>query len=66
MDKWEFAVETWSLGITSADREEFEAKLNEYGRNGWDLVNVIPQVGGRGLEVSVEFNQLIFKRKIEG
>lgn len=26
VDAWEYAVETWTLGTTSADREEFEDK----------------------------------------
>ncbi|NWO13820.1 DUF4177 domain-containing protein [Virgibacillus sp.] len=60
---WEYAVETWTLGITSADREEFEDKLNEYGKQGWELVNVIPQIGGSMGDISVNFNQIIFKRK---
>lgn len=64
MASWEYAVETWTLGITSADREELEEMLNEYGKEGWELVNIIPQVGSRGLDVAIEFNQIVFKRKI--
>ncbi|WP_164217255.1 DUF4177 domain-containing protein [Virgibacillus sp. YIM 98842] len=66
MTKWEYAVETWTLGITSADREQFENTLNEFGNAGWELVNIIPQVGGSwaGGNVKVEFNQMIFKRKV--
>ncbi|MEN2767861.1 DUF4177 domain-containing protein [Ornithinibacillus xuwenensis] len=64
MTKWEYAVETWTLAITSADRQEFEEKLNDFGKEGWELVNIIPQVGGMGGTTSVEFNQLVFKRKL--
>ncbi|GAA0440529.1 MAG: DUF4177 domain-containing protein [Bacillota bacterium] len=63
MEKWEYAVETWTLGITSADCEELEEKLNKFGNEGWELVNIIPQVGGFGGEVSVNFNQIVFKRR---
>ncbi|NBJ69393.1 MULTISPECIES: DUF4177 domain-containing protein [Clostridia] len=66
MQTWEYAVETWTLGITSADREELEDKLNEYGKQGWELVNIIPQVGeGSSGRISVNFNQIVFKRKVD-
>ncbi|WP_121640467.1 DUF4177 domain-containing protein [Virgibacillus sp. Bac330] len=63
MGAWEYAVETWTLGIDSADREEFEDKLNEYEKQGWELVNVFPQIGGSMRDISVNFNQISLNEK---
>lgn len=63
MDQWEYHVEPWNRMITAADDLTLERKLNGLGREGWELVNIIPQISGFEGSISVEFNQLIFKRK---
>ncbi|SHH94763.1 hypothetical protein [Virgibacillus chiguensis] len=63
MGAWGYAVETWTLGIDSADREEFEDKLNEYEKQGWELVNVFLQIGGSMRDISVNFNQIFLNEK---
>ncbi|MGF7013617.1 DUF4177 domain-containing protein [Ornithinibacillus bavariensis] len=65
MIKWEYLVETWTLSINTADREEFEQELNEYGRDGWELVTIIPNAGDSNDSISIACNQLVFKRKVE-
>ncbi|WP_106494642.1 DUF4177 domain-containing protein [Lentibacillus sp. Marseille-P4043] len=65
MERWEYIVEPWKYAITGVDSPELEEKLNSLGQEGWELINIIPQVGGMGNTVSVDFNHLVFKRKIE-
>ncbi|MGY0692676.1 DUF4177 domain-containing protein [Virgibacillus sp. FSP13] len=65
MEKWEYIVEPWKYAITDVDSSELEEKLNFLGQKGWELINIIPQVGGMGNTVAVDYNHLVFKRKIE-
>ncbi len=62
VERWEYFVKTWDGAIVANDDLELQNMLNSYGFEGWELVNIIPQVGGSHGEVTVDFNQLIFKR----
>lgn len=62
MQQWEYLVKPWRGAITEVDDVELQAILNDYGAEGWELVNIIPQIGGFQHQTTVDFNQLIFKR----
>lgn len=63
MNNWEYMVENWTIPIDTTNREEFETELNEYGKDGWELVTIIPKMGV--IDELQVVSQLIFKRKIE-
>lgn len=63
MNNWEYMVENWTIPIDTTNREEFETELNEYGKDGWELVTIIPKLGV--IDELQVVSQLIFKRKIE-
>ncbi|GGA80840.1 DUF4177 domain-containing protein [Ornithinibacillus halotolerans] len=62
MDVWEYLVENWTLSVQSSSRGEFEAELNEYGKDGWELVSIVPQSNPN--DFSSNRNQLVFKRRV--
>lgn len=63
MNNWEYMVENWTIPIDATNREEFETELNEYGKDGWELVTIIPKMGV--IDELQVVSQLIFKRGIE-
>lgn len=50
------------LVVPKLDHEGFQQKLNEYGRDGWELVNVVTTNRGDGVTDEVIS---IFKRPIQ-
>ncbi|WP_165571611.1 DUF4177 domain-containing protein [Cytobacillus praedii] len=70
MQKWEYRIEVYILRIEKQEREELNSLLTEYGSEGWELVNIIPQYK---LEnnlpnfkfLEVQENLLVFKRLVE-
>lgn len=72
---WEYKTLIWDGEINS--NEEFENQLNEYGDQGWELINVVPQISSMSdssfgdldinitccEEVYVKANVCIFKRQ---
>ena len=65
MTKFEYATAvfdttTFMIG-SKLDHEKFHAKLNEYGKDGWDLVNVFTMDRGAStFEITA-----VFKRAVE-
>jgi hypothetical protein len=51
--------ETTGLTRTKFDEEAFDTKLNEYGRQGWELVSVFDTNAGDG---GTRFVLAVFKR----
>jgi hypothetical protein len=45
MDKWEYGVERLNVSGEIAIRDA-EKQLNDSGREGWELVSVVPSTGG--------------------
>lgn len=62
MERWEYHVETLNGVITSSNNHTLQTLLNRKGAEGWELVNIIPQIGSKYGESTVDFNQLVFKR----
>lgn len=52
---WEYKVLTFKLGWRGFKYEEIEETLNEWGRDGWEMLNSIaPSFGsGQAMEVAV-------------
>jgi hypothetical protein len=67
MEQWEYKVEKWQSSLYGTG--DVEQKLNEFGKKGWELVNIIPQIASSTNsedqvdDIYVEFNSFIFKRK---
>jgi hypothetical protein len=63
MTKFEYATITFDTTTffvgASLDHAKFHAKLNEYGREGWELVNVFDMNRGHGRTYEVV---AVFKR----
>jgi len=60
--RWEYHVEPWIEQITANDNVDLKTKLNDCGEEGWELVNIISQIGSSHDQTTVVFNQLVFKR----
>ncbi len=41
--KWEYRVESLGSALRSPKDEEIEALLNEWGKDGWEVISVHPQ-----------------------
>lgn len=65
MKKWEYHVEPMNGMITTAGAIRLNELLDSLGNEGWELVNIIPQVSGDETYTSVEFNHMIFKRELD-
>ncbi|WP_313803720.1 DUF4177 domain-containing protein [Cytobacillus sp.] len=72
MQKWEYRIEVYILRIEKQEREELNSLLTEYGSEGWELVNIIPQYKmdtSRQLFdyqiLDIQENLLVFKRLVE-
>ncbi|MRH43342.1 DUF4177 domain-containing protein [Aquibacillus halophilus] len=65
MIQWEYHVMTWNGQIIEREALDLESQLNALGQEGWELINVVPQIAGFNGDVTTDFNQLIFKRKAE-
>ncbi|QXE20759.1 DUF4177 domain-containing protein [Clostridium sp. 001] len=59
---WEYKVYEWDGTLCGA--EDLESKLLEYGKEGWELVNIIPQYSSQisSIDLSTSFNTLVFKK----
>lgn len=59
---WEYKVYEWEG--TLCGPADLESKLLEYGKEGWELVNIIPQYSQAlsSAFLSTTFNTLVFKR----
>lgn len=70
MKKWEYYVHIWEEFIEEQDGISLAELLDEYGEEGWELVNIVPQTGsssnydGQVEEISTSTNLLIFKRPL--
>ncbi|UTR12647.1 DUF4177 domain-containing protein [Evansella sp. LMS18] len=69
MKKWEYNVHIWEEFIEEHDGISLAELLDEYGEEGWELVNIVPQTGssnydGQVEEISTSTNLLIFKRPL--
>jgi hypothetical protein len=66
-DRWEYKVYVWNDQITPSDENKVQEILNDFGRDGWKLVNIIPQVvtsnHEEAQEISVGFNVFVFRKK---
>lgn len=62
MDRWEYNVYYWQGRISADESKGIWKKLDEFGAEGWELVNVIPQVMGIQANMGVTGNVMIFKR----
>ncbi|MDY0395734.1 DUF4177 domain-containing protein [Virgibacillus halophilus] len=60
--QWEYKVVAWKNAMLDVDSGELEELLNEHGKSGWELVNIIPQIGSYAGNVTTNFNQIVFKR----
>lgn len=72
MQKWEYRIEVYILRIEKQEREELNSLLTEYGSEGWELVNIIPQYKmdtSRQIFdyqiLDIQENLLVFKRLVE-
>jgi hypothetical protein len=67
MVKWEYKVEKYDASISATGK--IEQLLNGYGKDGWELVNVVPQYTSSSNDshqiddIWVESNSFIFKRQ---
>ena len=61
--RWEYKVFGWNGGMCTNDDRNLQNILNEYGSEGWELVNIIPQVSGDSEDVRTEFNIFVYKRE---
>jgi len=59
--KWEHKVLCWNGCIAGFAIPNLEALLNNYGEQGWELVNVVPEGTP---DTGVYNNILLFKREI--
>jgi len=61
MSTWEYKIFTTDKSIwTSKDKIDIDDKLNEFGRDNWELVSVVPLSNTGGLTTGL---QLFLKRK---
>ncbi|MGX9134068.1 hypothetical protein ACWV26_06760 [Rummeliibacillus sp. JY-2-4R] len=44
MKRWEYLTLSCNAILLEDDQVSFESKMDEYGKNGWELVSVITQV----------------------
>lgn len=58
MRRWEYKTVRPSRGETKKEAEDPEAQLNDYGEDGWELVETIDYTGGGT-------KYLVFKRPAE-
>ncbi len=57
--KWEHKVLCWNGSIAGFATGNLEALLNNYGEQGWELVNIVPEAdAGAGVYI------LLFKREV--
>lgn len=67
MSNWEYKVEKLNASLAANGR--IEQLLNGYGKDGWELVNIVPQYSSSSNDnhqiddIWVESNSFIFKRK---
>ena len=76
MEKWEYQTVMVSIGNVNGGRSwvantpdsscaaGFQNVLNGYGKNGWELVNVVVENTVGDLAVSAERYRLFFKRRL--
>lgn len=60
--EWLYKTFVWIGQITRSDDADLELKLNQLGADGWELINIIPQVEGRETELDVRFNVFVLKK----
>lgn len=69
MKKWEYKVEIWETEVS--DEGELQDMLDEYGEQGFELINIIPQYQSSSnidsvmQDVYINKNIFVFKRKAE-
>jgi len=64
MKKWEYKVIGIDSIIEAGNDTEIENKLNTYGEDGWELVEILDQVNSSwGIQPRVECNLILFKRE---
>ena len=62
MENWEYKTLTTSKSMwTAKDKTDIDKTLNDLGRDGWNLVSVVPLSSSAG--GSTTGLQLFFKRK---
>jgi hypothetical protein len=67
MAKWEYKVEKYNSTISATGT--IEQLLNGFGRDGWELVSVVPQYASSSNsenqldDIWIESNAFIFKRE---
>lgn len=65
MKTWAYKVWVLNDEMCPADEVDLQRKLIGFGENGWELVNVIPQVSGDNGDVKTGNNVFIFKKCTE-
>lgn len=63
MDQWEYTTLNFKIGgflSAKIDQEKFEAELNRYGSQGWEMVSCFDMNDAQGQSKNV---MVLFKRK---
>ena len=60
MREWEYKVWCWNGSIHGSYNLDVEKALNGFGKDGWELVNIVPQAVKDG---GVNNNVLVFKKE---
>lgn len=64
--KWEYKVIGLRDILPYNKDKSLEEEFNKYGREGWELVNIVDQIDSAfGGSAKVEYNFILFKRELE-
>lgn len=64
-EKWEYHVLGINNIMEAGDSTTLREELNKWGAEGWELINIVPQVDSHwGSQPRVEHNIFVFKRRV--